>query len=101
MLKYRVCNIIKWAAFTWYGVGSIAKINTRMNEQIYKNFLENNLEPFADENMSLKLTFMHDTSRLLKKWLDDRFINVLKRSSLRSPYVMVLILLRIFGMTLK
>ena len=78
--QYHMCmgNI-----FSWHGAKPISKIDTKMNQHINKDILENRMEPFADENLPLEWKFMHYndpkyTLRLVKKWFDYRFIDVLK-----------------------
>ena len=75
----------------WYGhgVGPIYKIITKMDQHVYKNIVTKTMIPFAEDNMPLIWTFMHDndpkhTSRLVKYWLEENNITVLKRPA-QSP----------------
>lgn len=81
-VKHGGGSIMVWAAFSWHGVGPIAKIDGRMDRYLYKRILEQHMEPFAEENLPLRWTFMHDndpkhTSKFVKQWLLDQHIDVL------------------------
>ena len=59
-----------FAAFCWNGVGPIYKINTKMDQHIYKSILTDTMMPFAEDNAPLIWKFMPDndlkhTSRLV------------------------------------
>lgn len=82
-VKHGGGSVMVWAAFSGHGVGPIHKIDTRMDQYVYKNLLVNEMIPYADEAMPLRWRFMHDndpkhTSRLVKSCLDQNKIDVLK-----------------------
>lgn len=69
--------------FSAAGVGPIKRIEGIMNAPMYKEILENTMLPYAEEEMPLLWTFQHDndpkhTSCLVKSWLKDQKINVMK-----------------------
>lgn len=82
-VKHGGGSVMVWAAFSWRGVGPIHKIDTRMDQHVYKNIILNTMIPFADDNLPLTWSFMHDndpkhTSRLVKSCLLENGVQVLK-----------------------
>lgn len=82
-VKHGGGNVMVWAAFSGHGVGPIIKIDTRMDQYVYKDIISNTMIPYAEENMPLRWHFMHDndpkhTSRLVKCCLEQSCIDVLK-----------------------
>lgn len=74
-------EVTSWAAFSRHGVGPIHKIDTRLDQNVCKDFAFDIMIPFAEENLPLR--FMHDnnpnhTSRIVKSCLQDNNIDVLK-----------------------
>ena len=72
-----------WGAFSWHGIGPIYKINTEMDQHVYKSILTDTLILFAEDNMSLIWKFMQDNDlkrslRLVKSCLEKNNITVLK-----------------------
>lgn len=81
-VKHGGGSIMVWAAFSWHGIGPIAKIDGRMDKNLYQRILQDHMVPFAEENLPLRWNFMHDndpkhTSKLVKQWLLDQRIDVL------------------------
>lgn len=82
-IKHGGGNVMVWAAFSWHGVGPIVKIDSKMDKFLYKSILKDHMLPFADDNLPLIWTFMHDndpkhTSGLVKDWIIDEKIRMLK-----------------------
>ena len=85
-IKHDGGNVI---AFSGHGVGAIYKIDTRMVQYVYQNILLNIMMPYADDNMLLRWSFMHDHEpkhclRLVRSCLEENNINVLEWS-VQSP----------------
>lgn len=64
-------------------MGSIHKLEGKMDRYVYRNILEGALLPFCEWEMSLKFIFQHhndpkDSTKLLKEWFLQQKINVLK-----------------------
>ena len=73
---------MEWDVLSWYCVGTIVKICNKMDQHLYKNILKETMLPFADENLLLKWTFMHDnnpkhTARILKQLIIEEKFTVL------------------------
>lgn len=54
-----------------------------MDKFVYRDILRNNLETYTDEVMPIKFVFQHDndpkhTSKLVKEWLEQQKVNVMK-----------------------
>ena len=69
--------------FSGHGVGPICKIDTGMDQYVYKNILLNTMMPYAEDNMSLRWSFMHDNDPkhslyLVKCCMGENIVNVLK-----------------------
>lgn len=82
-VKHGGGSVMVWGAFSWHGVGPILKIDSKMDQHIYKNIIINHMVIYADDNLPILWRFMHDndpkrTSRLVKSCLEDNKINVLK-----------------------
>lgn len=71
-----------WAAFSWFGVGPICRVNGRMDQHLYRDILCNTMKPFAVQHMPDPFIFMQDndpkhTARSVKQWFSSENINVL------------------------
>ena len=79
-----------WGCFSASGTGSIVKVEGKMNQAIYLDILNENILQSANQlNLSNNWFFQHDndpkhTAKSVKKWLNDKKINVLSRPS-QSP----------------
>ena len=58
-----------WAAFSRHGVGPICNIDRRMDQYVYQNILLNTMMPYAEDNMPLRWSFMHDNEPKLSSRL--------------------------------
>lgn len=59
-LKHGGGSILLWGCFSWHGVGPIHRIQGIMDQNGYKNILENVMLPFAEENLSVLWKFQQD-----------------------------------------
>lgn len=59
-IKHGGGSIMFWGAFSWHGVELIVKVVGRMDQHQYKEMLEQNMIPFAEDNLSVQWFFMHD-----------------------------------------
>lgn len=67
-------SLMIWACFSWYGMGPIFLIEETMTADVYLNILRETMLPYAEEEMSIKWTYMHDndpkhTAKKVKNWL--------------------------------
>lgn len=81
-VKHGGGSVMVWAAMSWYGVGPIVRIDTKMDQHVYKKILIDHMEPYFDDNMPLSSIFMHDndpkhTSKLVKNWFVGQKIRLL------------------------
>lgn len=58
-MKHIGGNIMVVMAFSWHGLGPIVKIDNWMDQGVYKAILMNHIEPFTEDNMPVKWTFVH------------------------------------------
>lgn len=82
-IKFGGGNVMAWACMSWHGVGPIVRIRGKMDQFVYKDILEQHMEPYADGNMPMTYTFQQDndpkhTSRLVKQWLSDNIVRVME-----------------------
>lgn len=85
-VKHGGGSIMVWGAISWYGVGPIVRIQGVMDRFVYKDILQNTMEPYADDFMRLRWTFMQDndpkhTAGVVKEWFNQQKINVLDWSA--------------------
>ena len=59
-IKHGRGNVMAWVAFSGHGVGPICKIDTRMDQYVYWNIVLNTMMSYAEHNISLRWSFMHD-----------------------------------------
>lgn len=82
-LKHGGGNIKLWGCFSWRGVGPLAKIEGIMDQEKYKEILENHMLPFAEENLPITWMYQQDndpkhTARSVKRWFEDNFVTVIE-----------------------
>lgn len=82
-IKHGGGNVLIWGCFSGFGLGPLIQIDGIMNRFYYKNILETNMLPFAEENMPLRWIYQHDndpkhTARIVKDWFVEQNITVLK-----------------------
>lgn len=89
--KYGGGKVLVWGCMTWNGVGFFCKIKGKMNAELYKSILEDQLEQTINYYQVSRetLTFQHDndpkhTSTLVKNYLSDRDFQVMEWPS-QSP----------------
>lgn len=61
-----------WGRFSYYGTGSIYRIENTMDQHVYLSILENVMLPYAEHNDPKY------TSRRAKDWFRDNEIQVLE-----------------------
>ena len=76
-IKHGGGNIMVWGAFSWHGVGPIHRITQRMDQYVYKDIMENTMEPYADEVMPVTFIFQQDndpkhTAKSVKAWFYEK-----------------------------
>lgn len=81
-VKHGGGNVMVWASFSWHGVGPIHRVVGRMDQYVYKDVLNNVMEPYAFESMPVNWIFQQDndpkhTSKTAKCWFLDQNIDVL------------------------
>lgn len=81
-VKFGGGNIMIWGCFSWHGLGPLYRIVGKMDQIQYREILENNMLPYAVENLPPNWLFQHDndpkhTARTVKQWLADRNVTVL------------------------
>lgn len=82
-IKHGGGSIMVWGCFSSFGMGPLHRIEGKMDKFVYRDYLRNNLEPYTDEVMPIKFVFQHDndpkhTSKLVKEWLEQQKVNVMK-----------------------
>lgn len=88
-VKHGGGSVMVWGCFSGFGIGPLHKIEGNMDRFQYKDILENQMVPYADEIMPLRHQFQQDndpkhTSRFVKQWFVRERINVLEWPS-QSP----------------
>lgn len=71
-LKHGEENIKLWGCFSWYRVAPIVKIDGILDQEKYKDILQNHMVLFADENLPVTWVFQQDndpnhTAKSVKK----------------------------------
>ena len=71
------------ACFSWNDVRPIYKIGGILDKAKYVDIFNNVMLPWAEENLPVILKFQQDndlkhTAKVIKKFLDDNYINVLE-----------------------
>lgn len=84
-VKFGGGNIMVWGCFTSHGVGNLCKIDGRMDGELYRQILtEDLLETISDYDLNREeVIFQHDndpkhTAKVTKEWLEENNINVLE-----------------------
>lgn len=82
-VKHGGGSVLVWGCFSAFGIGPLHKIEGKMDRFMYRDILRNVLEPYTDDFMPLNFIFQHDndpkhTSKLVKEWLEQQKIPVLK-----------------------
>ena len=72
-VKHGGGNVMVWGCFSASGVGPLHLINGKMDELMYRDIMENQMQPFAEWNMPLKWIFQQDndpkhTCKLVARW---------------------------------
>jgi len=88
-VKHGGGSVMVWGCFSGYGMGPLYKIEGIMDRFKYKDILENQMVPYADETMPLRHVFQQDndpkhSSRYVKAWLRQEQINTMDWPS-QSP----------------
>lgn len=78
-VKFGGGNVMVWGCFSWKGVGPICRINGKMDQHQYLKILEEVMEPYAEEHLSVLWKFQQDndpkhTARIVKQWLRTKSI---------------------------
>lgn len=81
-VKHGGGSVMVWSCFSGHGVGPLHRIRGIMDQFMYRDILENIMEPHSEEFLPLTFTFQHDndpkhSSKLVKKWLNDNKIKVM------------------------
>lgn len=81
-VKHGGGSVMVWGCFSSHGMGPLHRIEGIMDKFVYKNILENVMEPYAEEFMPITYEFQQDndpkhTSKLVKKWFRDNQIKVM------------------------
>lgn len=81
-LKHGGGSIMLWGCMSWYGVGPIHKIEGIMDKIVYKNILNDVMEPYVEDNLPVIWKFQQDndpkhTSKLVQEWFRQKSIDVL------------------------
>ena len=77
-------GVMVWGCFSGIsGLGPLFQINGIMDRSVYRDILEKQRVPFADNNMPLRWQFQQDndpkhTSKLIKTWFDINQISLSK-----------------------
>ena len=82
-VKHGGGNVIVWGSFSWCGVGPLHRIQGTIDQQMYKEILENVMLPYAEENLPLVWRFQQDndhkhTAKSVKMWFNAKKINLLE-----------------------
>ena len=83
-------NLMLWGCFSSNGVGKRVRVHGIMKKEDYKKILEENVhEPARKLSLGRNFVFQQDNdpkhaSKLVKKWFQDKKLNVLERPS-HSP----------------
>lgn len=88
-VKHGGGSIMVWGCFSRSGVGPLVKIDGIMDRFLYKDILENNMLPHADEEMPLRWLFQQDNdpkhkSRFVQNWLNEHNVPLMDWPS-QSP----------------
>ena len=77
-------GVIVWGCFSGIsGLGPLFQISGIMDRFVYRDILEKQMVPFADDNMPLRWQFQQDNdpkhaSKLIKTWFNTNQINLMK-----------------------
>ena len=77
-------GVMIWGCFSSIsGLGPLFQINGIMDRFVYRDILEKQMVPFADDSMPLRWQFQQDndpkhTSKLIKNWFNTNQISLLK-----------------------
>lgn len=82
-IKHGGGSVMIWGCFSSCGVGPLIRIEGIMDAEKYKEILLRAFNTDFMDNLPIKWIFQHDndpkhTSRVVKKWLEDNNIRVLK-----------------------
>ena len=77
-------GVMVWGCFSGIcGLGPLFQINGIMDHFVYRDILEKQMVPFADDNMPLRWQFQQDndpknTSKFIKTWFNTNQISLMK-----------------------
>ena len=83
-------GVMVWGCFSGIsGLGPLFQINGIMDRFVYRDILEKQMVPFADDNMPLRWQFQQDNdpkhpSKLIKTWFNTNQISLSKWSANRT-----------------
>ena len=90
-VKHGGGGIMVWGCFSALGLGSLVRIEGKMDHRDYINILKNNLLPFIQENYPTNhYKFQDDnapvhTAKNVKKWMSEKKIILLEDWPSQSP----------------